>query len=55
MVLMLILIIIISMLPLSKDMQRHGNLRFYIDFMSYSKSVSHYTVDKDGSERLMLK
>lgn len=39
-----------------KDMQRHGNLRFIYRFHEMlQKSVSHYTVDKDGSERLMLK
>ena len=39
-----------------KDMQRHGNLRFLYKFHKLlQKSVSHYTVDKDASERLMLK
>lgn len=39
-----------------KDMERHGNLRFLYKFHEMlQKSVSHYTVDKDGSERLMLK
>ncbi len=39
-----------------KDMQQHGNLRFLYGFHEMlQKSVSHYTVDKDGSERLMLK
>ena len=39
-----------------KDTQRHGNLRFlYIFHELLQKSVSHYTIDKDGSERLMLK
>lgn len=39
-----------------KDMQRHGNLRFLYKFHELlQKSVSHYTLDKDGSERLMLK
>lgn len=39
-----------------KDMQRHGNLRFLYRFHELlQKSVSHYTIDKDGSERLMLK
>ncbi len=39
-----------------KDMQRHGNLRFLYKFHELlQKSVSHYTIDKDGSERLMLK
>ena len=39
-----------------KDMQRRGNLRFLYRFHEMlQKSVSHYTVDKDGSERLMLK
>lgn len=39
-----------------KDMQRHGDLRFLYRFHEMlQKSVSHYTVDKDGSERLMLK
>ncbi|MCD7822461.1 MAG: ATP-dependent RecD-like DNA helicase [Oscillospiraceae bacterium] len=37
-------------------MQRHGNFRFLYRFHEMlQKSVSHYTVDKDGSERLMLK
>lgn len=39
-----------------KYMQRRGDLRFlYIFHEMLQKSVSHYTVDKDGSERLMLK
>ncbi|MBR3131320.1 AAA family ATPase [Candidatus Saccharibacteria bacterium] len=39
-----------------QEMQRHGNLRFLYDFHEMlQKSVSHYTLDKDGSERLMLK
>lgn len=39
-----------------KDMQRRGELRFLYRFHEMlQKSVSHYTVDKDGSERLMLK
>lgn len=39
-----------------KDMQRRGDLRFFDRFHEMlQKSVSHYTVDKDGSERLMLK
>ena len=39
-----------------KEMQRRGNLRFLHRFHKMlQKSVSHYTVDKDGSERLMLK
>lgn len=39
-----------------KDMERRGNLRFLHKFHEMlQKSVSHYTVDKDGSERLMLK
>ena len=39
-----------------KDMQRRGDLRFLYKFHEMlQKSVSHYTVDKDGSERLMLK
>lgn len=38
------------------DMRRHGNLKFLSDFHALlQKSVSHYTVDKDGAERLMLK
>lgn len=38
------------------DMRRHGNLKFISDFHALlQKSVSHYTVDKDGAERLMLK
>lgn len=39
-----------------KYMQHQGNLRFLYRFHEMlQKSVSHYTVDKDGSERLMLK
>ena len=39
-----------------KDMQRRGDLRFLYRFHEMlQKSVSHYTVDKDGSERLMLR
>ena len=39
-----------------KNMQRRGDLRFLYRFHELlQKSVSHYTVDKDGSERLMLK
>lgn len=39
-----------------KDMRRKGNLRFLYKFHEMlQKSVSHYTVDRDGSERLMLK
>ncbi len=39
-----------------KDVQRRGGLRFLYRFHEMlQKSVSHYTVDKDGSERLMLK
>lgn len=39
-----------------KDLQRRGDLRFLYRFHEMlQKSVSHYTVDKDGSERLMLK
>jgi len=39
-----------------KDMQRRGDLQFLYRFHEMlQKSVSHYTVDKDGSERLMLK
>lgn len=39
-----------------KNMQRRGDLRFLYRFHEMiQKSVSHYTVDKDGSERLMLK
>lgn len=39
-----------------KDMQRRGDLRFLYKFHEMlQKSVSHYTLDKDGSERLMLK
>ncbi len=39
-----------------KYMQRCGNLRFLYKFHEMlQKSVSHYTIDKDGSERLMLK
>lgn len=39
-----------------QEMQRRGNLRFlYVFHEMLQKSVSHYTLDKDGSERLMLK
>lgn len=39
-----------------KDIQKHGKLRFLYKFHGLlQKSVSHYTLDKDGSERLMLK
>jgi len=39
-----------------KYVQRRGDLRFLYRFHEMlQKSVSHYTVDKDGSERLMLK
>lgn len=39
-----------------KSMQARGNLRFLYRFHKMlQKSVSHYTIDKDGSERLMLK
>ena len=39
-----------------KYLQRRGDLRFIYRFHEMlQKSVSHYTVDKDGSERLMLK
>lgn len=39
-----------------KDIQRRGDLRFlYRLHEMLQKSVSHYTLDKDGSERLMLK
>lgn len=39
-----------------KNMQCRGDLRFLYRFHEMlQKSVSHYTVDKDGSERLMLK
>ena len=39
-----------------QDLQSRGNLRFLSKFHSMlQKSVSHYTIDKDGSERLMLK
>ena len=39
-----------------KDMKRRSDLRFLYRFHEMlQKSVSHYTVDKDGSERLMLK
>ena len=37
-------------------LKRRGELRFLYRFHEMlQKSVSHYTVDKDGSERLMLK
>lgn len=39
-----------------KNMQVRGDLRFLYRFHGMlQKSVSHYTTDKDGSERLMLK
>lgn len=39
-----------------KKMKSRGDLRFLYRFHEMlQKSVSHYTVDKDGSERLMLK
>lgn len=39
-----------------KSMQTRGDLRFLFRFHEMlQKSVSHYTIDKDGSERLMLK
>lgn len=39
-----------------KYIQQHGDLRFLHNFHEMlQKSVSHYTLDKDGSERLMLK
>ena len=39
-----------------KYIQRRGDLRFLYKFHEMlQKSVSHYTIDKDGSERLMLK
>jgi energy-coupling factor transporter ATP-binding protein EcfA2 len=39
-----------------KKMQTRGELRFLYSFHEMlQKSVSHYTIDKDGSERLMLK
>lgn len=39
-----------------KDIQRRGDLRFLYKFHEMlQKSVSHYTLDMDGSERLMLK
>jgi energy-coupling factor transporter ATP-binding protein EcfA2 len=39
-----------------KSMQVRGELRFLYRFHEMlQKSVSHYTVDKEGSERLMLK
>ncbi len=39
-----------------KNMQHCGELHFLFRFHKMlQKSVSHYTIDKDGSERLMLK
>ena len=39
-----------------KNMQQRGDLRFLYKFHKLlQKSVSHYTLDKDASERLMLK
>ena len=38
------------------SVRKEGNLRFLYNFHQLlQKSVSHYTIDKDGSERLMLK
>lgn len=37
-----------------KDMQRHGHLRFLYRFHELlQKSVSHYTIDKDGSAQIL--
>lgn len=39
-----------------QQLQSRGNLCFLSKFHNMlQKSVSHYTIDKDGSERLMLK
>ena len=39
-----------------KHLQTQGNLRFLFKFHELlQKSVSHYTLDEDASERLMLK
>lgn len=39
-----------------KSLQTRGDVRFLYKFHKMlQKSVSHYTIDKDGSERLMLK
>lgn len=39
-----------------KNIKQNGNLRFLYNFHGMlQKSVSHYTLDKDASERLMLK
>ena len=39
-----------------KNIKNRGNLRFLYQFHEMlQKSVSHYTIDRDGSERLMLK
>ena len=39
-----------------KNLEYHGELRFLNNFhRMLQKSVSHYTINKDGSERLMLK
>ncbi len=39
-----------------KEMKKRGDLRFLYKFHEMlQKSVSHYTIDRDGSERLMLK
>lgn len=39
-----------------KSIQTRGDMRFLYRFHEMlQKSVSHYTLDKDGSERLMLK
>ena len=38
------------------ETKKRGDLRFLYEFHAMiQKSVSHYTIDKDGSERLMLK
>lgn len=42
--------------PARKKMRQNGKLRFLYEFHELlQKSVSHYTMNKDGSERLMLK
>ena len=41
---------------LLNEIAAHGDMRFVSSFHKMlQKSVSHYTVNKDGSERLMLK
>ena len=53
---MWILTTMICVKMLLDDMRSKGHLRFIYSFHKMLQaSVSHYTFDKDGSERLMLK